>query len=368
MNSNELPRWYPEHPPLYDMNKTYLENADSGPFFNGPIPKRIFPPKEKWIDFLGYSVASPIGVPAGPLLTARWVDLAAKLGYDILTYKTIRSREHPCHPLPNMIYVDTHGILPQEGKLPSAITIKTPSLRIEELAVTNSFGMPSKSPSFLMEDIPRANASLQQGQVMVVSVVGTIRENCTFVEDFIAAARLAKTAGAKIIEANFSCPNVDKSAGCLYMSPLTVADIGGALVKAIAPLPLIIKVGTFANEVQLRDVFYAAARAGIRAISGINTVSLPVLDDQGRPALGPQRPTSGICGGPIRQIALHFVETAARTIHREKLDLTLIGVGGITLPEHFEIFFNAGANIAMSATGMMWDPYLAARYHQSKEK
>jgi dihydroorotate dehydrogenase len=364
MTSAKLPDWYPKNPPLYDIHKTYLENADSGPFFNGPLPERTFPPKEKWFDFLGYPVASKIGVPAGPLLTSPWINLAARLGFDILTYKTIRSQEHPCHPLPNMVYVDTHGMISQEGKPQNATLVAKPSSQIEALAVTNSFGMPSKSRFFLLEDIPRANASLQEGQVMVVSIVGTLRSDSTFIEDFVNAALLAKEAGAKIIEANFSCPNVDKSQGCLYMSPSTVADIGVALVKAIAPIPLIIKVGTFSTDKQLRDVFCAAARCGIRAISGINTVSMTVLDEKGHPALGTQRLTSGICGGPIRQVALQFIEHAARINRREKLDLTLIGVGGITLPEHFDLFLNAGADVAMSATGMMWDPYLAARYHQ----
>lgn len=366
MNSTELPLWYPDHPALYDIHKSYLENAEHGPFFNGTIPQRTMPPKETWIDFLGHKVASPIGVPAGPLLTSQWIDLAAKLGFDIPTYKTIRSLEHPSHPLPNMVYVDTHGMINTSGTLSPATLAHKPSSHIEELAVTNSFGMPSKSPSFLLEDIPRANALLREGQVMVVSVVGTVRSDCTFIEDFVRAALLAKEAGAKIIEANFSCPNVDKSEGCLFMNPQTVAEIGKALVKAIAPIPLIIKAGIFASSEQMRAVFIAAARAGVRAISGINTVSMSVVDAHGAPVLGPKRLTSGICGGPIRSVALDFVENAARINRSEKLDLTVIGVGGITLPEHFDLFLNAGAHVAMSATGMMWDPYLAARYHRLK--
>lgn len=365
---NSLPNWYPEHPPLYDIHKTYLENAQEGPFFSGTLPKREMPPKEKWIDFLGHRVASPLGVPAGPLLTSRWIDLAGKLGFDIPIYKTIRSAEHPSHPLPNMVFVDTHGMIQNEEHPQNATLVLHPSSHLEELAVTNSFGMPSKSPRFLHEDIPRANSSLQEGQVMVVSVVGSVRSDSTFIEDFVKVAQLAKESGAKIIEANFSCPNVGKNEGCLYMSPTTVAEIGRALAEAIAPIPLIIKVGIFSSEEQMREVFTAAARAGIRAISGINTVSMAVVDSHGAPALGPHRPTSGICGGPIRQVALHFMEKAAKINQREKLDLTLIGVGGITLPEHFELFFEAGANAAMSATGMMWDPYLAARYHQKKTK
>ncbi len=363
MISDDIPKWYPDHPPIYDIRKTYLENVDKGPFFDGPAFKRQMSPKEKWTDFLGFSVASPIGVPAGPLLTSRWIDLAGKLGFDIPTYKTIRSQGHPCHPLPNMVFVDTHGMIKSETPPPIATLVQSPSPHLEELAVTNSFGMPSMSPQFLLEDISRANACLHEGQVMVVSVVGSNRSNCTFLEDFVKAALLAKNAGAKIIEANFSCPNVDKSEGCLYMSPGTVFEIGQAIVKAIAPVPLIIKIGIFASEKQMQDVFVAAARAGIRAISGINTVSMKVVDSHEKPALGPERPTSGICGGPIREVALHFITDAAKINRKEKLDLTLIGVGGITLPEHFNLFLNAGANVAMSATGMMWDPYLAAKWH-----
>ncbi len=362
MPSRDIPPWYPQHPPIYDIHKTYLENLEQGPFFHAPLPERILPPEKEWIDFLGHRVASPIGVPAGPLLSSRWVALAGKLGFDIPIYKTIRSDAHPCHPLPNMVYVDTHGMLNIHAA--TAQIVPSPPSHIEELAVTNSFGMPSMSPSFLMEDIAKANASLSRGQVLVVSVVGTQRSHCTFTEDFVAAARLAKEAGAKIIEANFSCPNVDQKAGCLYMSPQTVAEIGAALVQAIAPLPLIIKVGVFTSPEQMRDVFTAAARSGIRAIAGINTVSMAVVDAQERPALGDSRIKSGICGGPIRQIALEFMEKAAGINAREKLDLTLIGVGGITLPQHFDPFFQAGAHVAMTATGMMWDPYLGMRFHQ----
>lgn len=363
MTSREIPLWYPKHPAIYDIQKTYDENAEKGPFFTGKIPERRWPPEEQWTDFLGTSVASRIGVPAGPLLTSPWIALAGALGYDISTYKTIRSQAHSSYPLPNMVYVDTQGMIDPSHRKGLARLVSTPSAEIKDLAVTNSFGMPSKSPSFLREDIPKANASLKKGQVMVVSVVGTERSGITFQDDFVAVALLAKQCDAKIIEANFSCPNVDKSAGCLYMSPTTVFDIGSAIVKAIHPIPLIIKVGLFASPEQMRDVMVAAAKAKIRSIAGINTISMTVVDAAGKPALCASRATSGICGGPIRDAALQFIRSAATINYKEKLNLTLIGVGGIAVAEHFTDFLDAGADIAMSATGMMWDPYLAARYH-----
>ena len=34
--------------------------------------------------------------------------------------------------------------------------------------------------------------------------------------------------------------------------------------------------------------------------------------------------------------------------------------------DQFDQFLKAGASVAMSATGMMWDPFLALRYHNNK--
>lgn len=341
--------------PLYNILKNYQDNVSQGPIFSGNIPPRKLPPKEEWKDFLGYKVASLIGVPAGPLLTAEWVSLASQLGFDIPVYKTIRSTAHPSHPLPNILPVrieKTHAIA-RDPKEP---------LSLEDLNITNSFGMPSQSPEFLMQDIAKANASLNDGQVMIVSIVGSEKEGRSLKEDFVTTATLAKEAGAQIIEANFSCPNVSSKAGSLYTSADSVYEIAKAIVQATFPIPLILKVGAFSSPELMRQVMTCAAQAGVRGFSGINTISLPVLTATGESALG-SRKTSGICGTGIRQTALQFIETASHINSQEKLDLTLIGVGGITRKEHFPLFFEKGAHVAMTATGMMWDPYLALRYH-----
>jgi dihydroorotate dehydrogenase len=358
MTSDNFYPWFPHLPPIYDIKKTYEENAAFGPFFDQTVPLRTFPPEREWIDFLGVKVASPIGVAAGPLLNSKWIALSAALGFDIVTYKTIRSRAHPAHPLPNMIYVQREATRARQ--------ITTPAHDIAHLGVTNSFGMPSKSAEFLMEDIPRAEASLQRGQAMIVSVVGSTHHQKSFLEDFIDAALLAKNAGAKIIEANFSCPNVDKTAGCLYMTSETILEMGRQIVQAVHPIPVIIKMGLFPSLQAMRSSLVAAAKAGFRAIHGINTISSEVIDEKGNPALGKTRLTAGICGGQIRKEALQFIQDAAKIKKEEKLDLTILGVGGITLPEHFNLFLENGANSAMTATGMMWDPYLATRYHAKR--
>lgn len=338
--------------PIYDISKTYLENAEEGPFFHAKIPHR---PKSKTpVDFLGHTLASPLGVPAGPLLNSKWVSLAAKLGFDLLVYKTIRSFAHPGHQLPNMIYVEPTG--PHTAR-----PIEEPSS--EELTVTNSFGMPSRSPDYLLADIDAAKRSLGKEQLLIVSIVGTPNQGMSFLDDFVRTALFAKAAGAPVIEANFSCPNVDRSEGSLYTSPETVREYASAIAKAIHPIPLILKVGEIPDAKLLKQVLHSAALGGAKGICGLNSVSMKILDRHGKPALGQGRELSGVCGAAIRDRALHFVRTASNIIQKDRLDLTLLGCGGITAPEHFDLFLEAGALIAMSATGMMWDPLIAMRYH-----
>lgn len=355
----EIPNWSPDKKPIYDIEKSYLDNALFGPFFEGEIPSRTFLPKEEWGNFLGFPIASRLGVPAGPLLNAKWITLAAKLGFDILTYKTIRSAPYPGHSLPNMIYVDIEN--------DSAVQ-KNSIASLDELTVTNSFGMPSMDQSFLLEDIPRARESLAEGQLLIVSVVGAGKDFEELKEDFVKAALLAKRATAPVIEVNFSCPNVKSAEGVLYQNPEKVLQLSQALSLELGDTPIIAKVGDITDRSLLADLLHALEKGKIAAISGLNSVSMPVVDRAGNSPLGPDRKKSGICGDGIREQALSFVQSTREIIKRDALGLSLIGVGGITSAEHFTEFLTKGADVAMCATGMMWDPYLALRHHKIREE
>lgn len=353
-----LPNWWPQHPAIYDRHKTYLENAEEGPFFQGEFPERVWPDRSDWIDFLGHSIASPIGIPAGPLLNAKWIDLAGKLGFDVLTYKTIRSYEHQSHPLPNVVPVDVQEQL-QPDNLPESVhPLKKVPDQIEKIGITNSFGNPSRTREYLEKDIPLAKSLLKEGQLLIVSTFGA-GEN--MIEDFVTTSQMAVEFGAPVIEANYSCPNVSGGEGALYQSAEMVENISKRIVKGIGEVPLIIKMGLCQSKQQLRETMVAAARAGVRGICGLNTISMKVI-----PPISEDRPTCGICGNPIREAALEFIRDAVEINHEEKLGLVVMGTGGVMLAEHFEQFLDAGADIAMTATGMMWDPLLAMRYHESK--
>lgn len=330
-----------------------MENLEEGPFFKGEIPLRKLPPKNEWIDFLGFKVSSRIGIPAGPLLNSQWIGLAADLGFDILTYKTIRSYEHPSHPAPNIIPVDIQGQLNPHHLPQNVRSLNQLPKKITELAITNSFGNPSRSPEYLEKDLQAALKKLHEGQVMIVSVFGSS------LDEYVRCALLAKEWGAKILEVNYSCPNVSSKEGSLYMDPESVYTFTKTIVQAIKETPLVIKVGAFTDKKLMEQVLVAAAKAGARAVCGINTISMRVVNEQGIPTLSANRASCGICGNPIREAALEFTRQGREIIDRFKLGLTLMTTGGAVLPEHLTDFLNSGADIAMTATGMMWDPYIA---------
>ena len=147
---------------------------------------------------------SPLGIPAGPLLNSRWIQYYASLGFDVLTYKTVRSSERKCYGLPNLLPVDGEPV-PEEGR----------ELRASRGEPTNtwaiSFGMPSKDPSVWRKDVEKARLGLSQGQVLVVSVVASPQPGWSVeqvADDFAKCAKWAVESGAHAVEPNLSCPNV----------------------------------------------------------------------------------------------------------------------------------------------------------------
>jgi dihydroorotate dehydrogenase (NAD+) catalytic subunit len=340
-------------PFLYDVESTYEQNCEKGPQFQGTI-FRVFPPKEQWIDFLGILVASRVGIPAGPLLNSKWTKLAFQTGADICVYKTIRAKPQEVNGFPNVRFLQASEMFDPDKPPKVLYALESPPEDRSEIAITNSFGMPSKGEEYLQEDIPAAMAQAKEGQVLVVSVVGTDTPS------FVAAALLAKRCGAKIIEANFSCPNVCGKEGQLYLDPEQVESVGGALVGALNGIPLIIKVGRFDSKERMAETFIAAHKVGVAAISGINTVAVEVKNLNGTPALDEKRKISGVCGTPILKTALAFAKMAKEIIKEKDLKLILIAGGGITKKEHIDQFLQH-ADFVMCATGWYNDPEIFLR-------
>ena len=315
-------------------------------------------PKKDWCEFLGYTIASPIGISACAVTTSKGIWLAARLGCDVLTYKTIRCYTWPPHPQPNIAYISRSAPLTHDDIGKTIIAHNSEPTHSSDIAIANSFGNQSMDADWTKNDIQKAKQSLLEGQVLIVSIFGNT------LDEWVKTARLASESGADIIEANFSCPNLSTNNEPIYTRPEDIFSIAQALVQSTpSQIPIILKFGVFTDYQLMKQALVAAATAGVKGICGINSVPMKVVNIDGTPTFG-TRTIAGVSGIPIQELALDFIKTASTIIQQENLNLVLLGVGGITMASHFSKFFAAGATVALSATGMMYNPYLAAEYHE----
>ena len=344
--------------PFYNPEKSYEENLKWGPFGAFGDGEILFPRASLAYDFFGIKVNSPFGIPAGPLINGNFCKAALDKGFDIVTYKTVRSTQYPCHPWPNVLAVKIDGDLTIEKANQKLIADKNYN---EILSITNSFGVPSFAPEFWQKDLSEVLKYIKEGQVVVGAFQGTKREGQSvedYINDYRITAQMLLDTGVKVIEVNLSCPNEGTNNLLCYDSDRSVKVVE-AIKEIIGGIPLIIKIGYFTDIEALRN-FVKKIGNIVQGISAINTIAAEVVDENGNQALpGEGRLRSGVCGHAIKWAGLEMVERLKKLREEFNYSFKIIGVGGVTTPEDFLEYRNAGADIVMSATGAMWNPYLA---------
>ncbi|MCX7892883.1 MAG: hypothetical protein N2544_11030 [Burkholderiales bacterium] len=180
------------------------------------------------------------------------------------------------------------------------------------------------------------------------------------VEDFARCAAMAREAGAQVVEANLSCPNVASAEGDIYLDARLSGRIARALAAAAGPLPVALKIGHVPDPRRLARLLGAVAGAA-RAVILVNGLSRRVVRPDGKPAFGPGREAAGILGHAIHEAAVACVSAGAEIARRERLDLEVIAVGGVAALQDAEDFFAAGAHAVLMGGAPMYDPLLAVR-------
>lgn len=336
MNSTPLPR--------YDWRQSYDWNYEHAP---APLSVEEPPVAGRW-DFCGLPVASPLGIAAGPLLNGRWILYYAALGFDVLTYKTVRSRFRACYPMPNLQPVAAPPLRDAAAVL-SASTQMDGSWAV-------SFGMPSRADDVWRADVEATRRALPGHKILSVSVVATPEPHWSrddLANDFAQCAKWAVDAGADSIEANFSCPNVSSADGQIFQRPAVAGVVAASLRDAVGRKPLLLKIGHVTDE-SLATGLCRAVAPHVDTLVMVNCVSASVTDDAGRSMFDAQK--RGIAGDAIRDAAVEQVRLFAEVIRRESLTLRLVGVGGIFTAEHVRSFLDAGAHSVQLATAAMLDP------------
>lgn len=346
--------------PFYNPNISYEDNYAQGPFgLFAELDKAEHVPT-KQTKFLNVNVNLPFGQPAGPLLNANYIKAAFAYGFDLCVYKTVRTKFHKCHPLPNVLSVHP------TGKLSSNLdTVLADTNYQQPLSITNSFGVPSFAPDIWQPDMADAVNSAGQGQCVIGSFQGTQGQG-EIEKDYALAAKLVRETNAPILEANLSCPN-EGASKLLCFDVDKVERIVNEIKTAVPDRPLILKLAYFPDDERIVSLL---TRVGsiIDGLSTINTLSAKPVDAKGHPALGDNRKEGGICGDAIRWAGLDMVSRLAK--YRKQMDLkfSIIGVGGVSNSEHYNELLNVGADAVMSATGAMWNPLLAIEIKKSLKK
>lgn len=346
------------HQPFYDPEKSYEDNYNEGPFGAFADGKVYEEKGEPQHTFLRENVYLPFGIPAGPLVNSNYCKAAFEKGFDIVVYKTVRSDFFPCHPFPNVLSVNIDGSLTPDKMEKSLVADKNYH---EPLSITNSFGVPSKKPEVWQEDAKKAISYASKGKVLVLSFMGTVRENQTqreFVDDYVLAAKLAHETGAKILEVNLSCPNIGNEGLVCYNLEVT-EKVAKNIRRLIGNTPLILKVGYYKEGVQMEKLAKIANEYA-NSIAAINTLQAEVRDGNGQQALpGKNRLRSGVCGHSIKWAGIDTVRRLKKIRDKSKYKFSIEGVGGVTTPQDYIEYKKAGADSVMSATGAMWNPLLA---------
>lgn len=343
--------------PFYDPKKSYEENFSQGPFgvfADKQVIERADAPTQ---ELFGRALYTPFGIPAGPLLNGNFVRAAWNKGFDICVYKTVRSRGYPSHPHPNVVAVHVGGDLTLARAGEGLVGDEDYS--DEKLGITNSFGVPSPEPEWWQVDLESLVRDQPEGQMVWGSFQGTAGGgNGGYLADWKLTARLVAETGVSAMIANLSCPN-EGSSHLLCFDVDMVERVAHAIKEEIGNIPLLLKLTYFEDDATLESL-YARVADVVQGLVAINTIPARIIDVKGNQALpGGGRAVSGVCGAPIRWAGIDMIRRLDALRKKRGGKMVLVGVGGVLSSDDYLTYREAGADVVMSATGAMWNPYLA---------
>jgi dihydroorotate dehydrogenase (NAD+) catalytic subunit len=224
-----------------------------------------------------------------------------------------------------------------------------PPLRAAEYGagMLNSIGLANVGlDAFRADKLPWLARRLRSAHVLV-NVAGKT------VEDYIAVVDgLDDQDGFLGYELNVSCPNV-KEGGAAFCARRDLLDEVVSAVRARTDRPLVVKLTP--NLPDIASTAATAVDAGADGLTLINTVPGLLFDvDTRRSVLGAG--TGGVSGPGVLPMGVHAVWQAAR-----RVDVPIIGVGGIRSGEDAVQYLLAGASLVEIGTASFADPRAAER-------
>ena len=196
------------------------------------------------------------------------------------------------------------------------------------------------------EHLPWLAAHVGRARVLV-NVVGSA------IEDYaVVVEALDGSAGAHAFELNVSCPNVRAGGTEFGADPRTLAEVVSR-ARSATRRPLFVKLSPALPDVAASA--RVAVDAGADGITLVNTLPGLVIDvERRRPALG--FGSGGVSGTGLLPVGVLATWKVSRAVR-----VPLIGLGGVSSPEHVLQYVLAGASLVGVGTAAMQDPRLPER-------
>lgn len=305
----------------------------------------------------GRPLNSSLGIAAGPLLNSKWVEAYARLGFDVLTYATVRSSFHSAYALPNIRHVDNRE---------QAAFVSRP-VNNGGATIAVSLGEPSMEPDVWRKDLHRARERIGAGQILIVSVIGTPRPGGdaeALIADYAQVAEWAAETGADAIEVHLATPDpfVEQPQMIFENVPLAARILHR--VRTAVDAPVLARLGPFKTPRVLHETATRLApwAHGYVLVHGINR---RVVDDKGAPAFeGPGRERADVVGAQTFTVAARQVAEMLAWRKAGAWDRAILAVGGISTVERARDVLREGADAVLVATAALFDPLFAARFRQ----
>ena len=235
------------------------------------------------------------------------------------------------------IFTKGLSLKPRAGN-PGPRIAETPS------GMLNSIGLENVGlEAFLSHKLPYL---LKFRATVIPNIAGhSIEENVEL------AKILSHTDGIAAVELNVSCPNV-KEGGIAFGQDITVFSRLLEKVRNVTRGVLIVKLSPNVTDITL---FAKAAKdIGADAVSAVNTLLGMKIDiNTGKPYFANK--VAGLSGPAIKPIALRMVYQIV-----EKVDIPVIGIGGIYYFEDALEFLMAGAKAIQIGTANLINPDTSA--------
>lgn len=218
----------------------------------------------------------------------------------------------------------------------------TPRVAETSAGMLNAIGLQNPGLNKVMSEELRW---LEQFDVPIIANIAGSTE-----EDYVTVAKeISKSPNVHALELNISCPNV-KEGGITFGTVPEIAKSLTQKVKTVSEVPVYVKLSP--NVTDIVEMAKAVEAGGADGITMINTlVGMRINLQNAKPVIANK--TGGLSGPAVKPVAIRMIYEVS-----QKVNIPIIGMGGVQNAEDVIEYFYAGASAVAVGTANFVDPYV----------